>query len=312
MPGLGYIALREFITAISKPRIVIAISLSAIPLNALGNYILMFGKLGLPALGIFGVGLATALVDLLMFLALALYITFHPHFREYKIFRFERPHWDILSKIIRIGLPVGINFGIEEGLFMVVGLLMGYLGVVALAAHQIAIQCMTVAIMIPIGIAQATAIRVSQSMGAHHNTENILGRAYIGIFCGIILSFIAATIFWLFPYSLATSFLDPNISANKPVIALAIKLLAIAALFHIVDAVQLITNGALRGLQDTFAPMLFGLISFWIIGIGSGYIMAFKLKMGAAGLWWGLALGVTVSAILLQVRLFWHKDRLIT
>lgn len=302
-PSLAFVTLREFVTAISKPRIIIVISMLAIPLNAIANYVLIYGKWGFPQLNILGVGLATAFVEWAMLFALSGYILTHATFRKFKIFAIELPHFEQLKKIFLLGWPVGISFGVEECLFVVTALMMGYLGVVPLAAHQIAMQCMTFAVMIQIGISQATAIRVSRAVGASLPRSAILS-AYTGICFGFFLASIAACCLWLFGRDIAALFLDIHNVANEPVIQLTVKLLIITAVFHMVDAIQIISNGALRGFQDTVIPMLLGLVSFWLMGIMGGYFFGFTLKFGAVGLWWGLALGVTISAILLQLRLY--------
>ncbi|MBA2653619.1 MAG: MATE family efflux transporter [Gammaproteobacteria bacterium] len=306
LPELCFIGLREFSTAISRPKIVMFISVGTIPVNIMLNYWFIYGGLGLPAMKIFGVGLATSIVCWLSFLVLALYLSLHRNIYHYKILQFTLPHWNTLKRIVKLGLPVGTSFVVEELLFVIVALLIGYFGVVALAAHQIAIQCMYLFVMIPIGIAQAVAVKVSQAR-ADPTRVSAFRVAYIAIGSGLGLAFITACLFWFFPKFFVHFFLNVHIAQNQPVLQLAVKLLAITAIFHIIDAGQLITNGALRGFQDTLVPMFLGLISFWLMGIGSGYVFGFIYHYGAVGLWWGLALGIASSAILLQLRLQTHK-----
>lgn len=307
LPALCFIALREFTTAISKPKIVMIIAISAIPFNAVLNYWFMYGGLALPAMRIFGVGLATAAVDWLMFFSLAIYLITHHPVRHYKIFQISRPNLDYLKRILWLGFPVGISFMVEEFLFVITAIMIGYFGVIPLAAHQIAVQCMYAFIMIPIGISHATTVRVSQLLGAK-DPLSAFRSAYIGIFSGMGLAFIGSCLFWVIPQVFVGLFINLHTITNQPVVILASKLLIIIAIFHFIDAAQLITNGALRGYQDTLVPMFLGLISFWLVGIGSGYIMGFIFHYGALGLWSGLALGITASAILLQWRLLQHRQ----
>lgn len=309
-PTLCFFSLREFITAIAKPKIIILISTLAIPLNVFANYIFIYGKWGFPRLGLMGVGLATAIVDWLMLASLVLFIGKNSAFHEFKIMRMHKPRWVYIRKILRLGFPVGIALCVEECLFVVVALMMGHLGVVPLAAHQIALQCMMIAVMISIGIAQAAAVRVSFALGSGENKKAVF-KAYMAITTGFLLATLAALVFWLFGKSLANLFLNPAVSTNRPVLELATQLLMIVAIFHIIDAIQIITNGILRGFQDTLVPMLIGFISFWMMGVGSGYVLGFRFGYGAVGLWWGLAIGITVSALLLQWRLYTQCARVL-
>lgn len=299
---LWFISLREFLTSLSKPRIVMWISIGAVPLNAWLNYWFMYGGHGLPAMGIFGVGLASSLVEWLMLLVLVSYMRFNAHLRDYAIFNFNLPRWDYLKRICLLGLPVGITYIIEEFLFGFSTLLMGYLGVTALASHQIALQCLFLVSMIQLGITQATTIRVSQLLGAGQ-VSNAKRSAYLSIASGMTIAVFIACILWFVPQYIVGIFLDVHQMANQPEVGLAIKLIMIIAMFHIIDAGQLVTNGALRGYQDTLIPMFLGIFSFWVIGVGSGYLLGFMYGWGAQGLWWGLALGVSVSFLLVQLRL---------
>lgn len=302
LPCIIFVTCREFITALCKPRIIMVITVLAIPVNALFNYILMYGKLGLPALGIFGVGLATSLVEWLMLCAFVIYISSQPDIRKYRPFAIQKPEFTYIKSILKLGLPVGISFTVEEFLFAATTLLMGYLGVTSLAAHQIAVQCIYLTAMIPIGICQATAIRVSHALGTNEpkQARNI---AYLAIASGGFLAVLISTIFLFFPGQIVGLFINVHSAVNYPVAQLATQLVMILAVFHVIDAIQIITGGSLRGHQDTLIPMFLGIISYWIFGLGSGYVFAFVLKKGAVGLWWGLALGLSVAVILLQLRL---------
>jgi MATE family multidrug resistance protein len=281
------------------------IAIADIPLNALGNYVLMYGKWGFPALGIAGIGYATAIVSWLSLFALAAYIIYHPAFKSYRIFhRIDLPNRKIMREIIRIGWPVGVLYGFETGLFSIATLMMGYFNADSLAAHQIALQLLTVAFMPSLGLSQASAIRVSQEMGAK-KFPDAKQVAYVGLIIGIVYSCIAASLFWLIPTPLISLFIDLNAPQNIGVATLAIIFLRICAIFEIFDSLQVILMGILRGFKDTFVPMWLGLFSYWFIGIGAAYMFGFKLDFKGTGIWIGLALGIAASACLLFLRMQW-------
>lgn len=306
LPALIFITWREVLTAVGKPRIVMVISIAAIPLNAILNYLFIYGKLGLPRLGIFGVGLATSIVEWCTLFATVIYIVKRPNINQYQPLTLKPLVLPAVLRIFRLGLPVGTSFAVEELLFVITTLLMGYISITAMAAHQIALQCLYTISMIPLGIAQAAAIRVSHAIGSndHIQSQRI---AYIAVVSGMVLALITAILIWIFPTEVVQLFISPHNVVNQTVIDLAARLLIITAIFHIIDASQIITNGALRGYQDTLIPMVLGLLSYWAIGLGSGYFFGFVLTKGAPGLWWGLALGITAAALLLQWRLATHR-----
>lgn len=310
LPIMGFFVLREFVTAVSKPRIVMIISVISIPFSAVANYILMYGKLGFPVLGIAGIGIASSLIEWMMFLSLAAYVIANKTFNDYKIFKFELPKFNRVLEIFRIGIPVGILYAFEIGLFSITALMMGYFGVTALAAHQIALQATSVAFMVPLGISQAAAVRVSQALGAHRY-QRARTIAYAAMMSGVISAGIAGMIFWLLPRVIIALFLNIHLPENIAVVHFATTFLWIAALFTIMDALQVILNGILRGMKDTLIPMLLGLISYWGVGLGLGYSLAFHTEFAGNGLWWGLAVGITVSASLLFWRFqFFQRSRL--
>lgn len=301
-PALGFFALREFVSAVSQPRVIMIVSIAAIPLNALANYVLMYGKLGFPAWGIAGIGYASSLIEWLMFIALVSYVFWHSTFTGYRVFRqFEPPKWSIVKEIFNLGLPVGILYGFETGMFSIATVMMGYFGVQSLAAHQIALQSLSVAFMPSMGFSQATAVRVSQALGAN-NRGKAKRAAYVGIFLSLVSASIMAICFWLFPKPIIALFINIRKAHNQSVIYLATAFLGICAIFEMLDALQVIMTGILRGLKDTVTPMLLGLLSYWCVGLGAAYWLAFRFKLEGTGIWWGLAIGITVSAALLVWR----------
>lgn len=208
LPAVGFFALRELVSALSKPRIVMIVAISAIPMAAIANYILMYGKLGFPALGIAGIGYATSLVEWISLIALVICVTWHPYFRKYRIYqKIDKPHFKILKELIRLGAPVGVLYGLEAGLFSIATLMMGFFGPAALAAHQIALQSLSVAFMPSLGISQAAAVRVSQEMGAR-KPKNAKRAAHVSILIGVMFASIAACCFWLIPKPIISLFIN--------------------------------------------------------------------------------------------------------
>jgi multidrug resistance protein, MATE family len=302
LPALGFFILKDFVSAISKPRSVIIITLISVPLNILGNYVLMYGKFGLPALGLAGIGWSSAIVLWSMFLSLALYIRLHPAFVHYGIFRgFPKFYPPLIQELIHIGLPISIIVFVETGLFAVTTLLIGQIGAAPLAAHQIALETAGVTFRIPLGIAFATTIRVGQLIG-QNNPRGARFAGFVGIALGMVFMMGMGALIWTIPGAIVGLFLDVRDPENAAVVPLAQVLLGIAAAFQIFDGIQVIAAAALRGVKDTRVPMLIGIFAYWGMGLTSGYFLGMVLGLGAVGLWWGLALGLAVAAIVLTWR----------
>jgi multidrug resistance protein, MATE family len=303
-PLLGFAVLRHFVSALSDPRPVIVIMLAGALCNALGNYVLALGKFGLPALGLAGIGLASTLSLWGMFTALLLYVLIRPRYRKYRIFhslgRFE-PF--VFFELVRIGLPIGVLAAVETGMFTLTTFWMGQLGTTVLAAHQVALQTAVITFMVPLGISLATTVRVGLRLGQQDWQGAKLAGA-VGIGLSILVMIAAALLFWLMPERIVGFYLDTQDPANREVVQLAQRLLGVAAIFQIVDGVQVSASGALRGFKDTRVPMLIGILAYWGIGLPSGYLLGIHLGLGSIGLWWGLALGLLVAALILPWRLF--------
>jgi multidrug resistance protein, MATE family len=302
LPGLGFAILKDFASAVSRPRSVIVITICSVPLNIVGNYVLMYGKMGFPALGLAGIGWSSTIVLWTMFLSIAFYTRCHPQFRIYGIFRgFPRFDRRMIQELLHVGLPIGVIAFVETGLFTIATFLIGQLGAVPLAAHQIALETAGVTFRIPLGVAFATTVRVGQLMG-QDNLKGARFAGYVGIALGAIFMSVMAVLFWTMPRSIVSLFLDVDDPVNTGVVELAQMLLGIAAMFQIFDGIQTIAAGALRGLRDTRVPMLIGIFAYWGIGLLSGYALGIKLGFGAVGLWWGLALSLAVAAAVLTWR----------
>ena len=303
LPFLWFIALRSFVESVSQPWPVTIVAFGGLGLNVVLDYVLMFGKLGFPALGLVGTGYATSIVMWSMCIALALHVRSSKRYRVYGVFsRLGKPDPHYFKELLRIGWPIGASYGIESGLFTATAFLMGLVGQTQLASHQIAIQSAAFTFMVPLGIGIAASVRVGQAVG-RRDVEGVRRAALAGVGLAVLFMSISASIFLIAPRAIVSLFLDVSNPINADVYALATALLGIAAVFQVFDGIQVSTAGALRGLKDTRAPMLIGLVSYWGIGLGSSYLLAFRLELGAVGLWWGLVVGLGAASLLLLIRL---------
>jgi multidrug resistance protein, MATE family len=287
------------------------ISLAGTVANFLLNYALITGMFGLPKLGLMGIGLVTAIVANCMALALAWHIHRHPAYAAYPLrqglLRLNRQY---LKELWRLGLPIGGTYAVEVGLFAFAALCMGTMGSTQLAAHQIALQIVSVAFMVPAGISYAITMRIGQHYGAGQLlSARLAGR--VGIAFGAVAMLGFALVFWLLPQQLIGLFLDHDDPAFRDVINLAVSLLAVAAWFELFDGTQTIAMGAIRGLKDAKTTFLVGLGCYWLIGAPAAWLMAFTLGWGPTGVWWGLALGLACAAISLTLAFEWRMKRMV-
>jgi MATE family multidrug resistance protein len=295
-------ALRNFLLALARPRFITLLMLGAVGLRILLNDLLIHGRLGLPALGVSGAGLASSLTYAAMLAAAAAYIGLHPAYRGYRLMaELRRGRWRLLGEILRVGWPTGVVLAAESGLFMATGMLMGLFGRDPLAAHQIVITTTAITFMLPLALAQAATVRVGHAVGAGEvGRVRRVGETAIGL--GIAWMTLSATVLTLAPRLIVGGFIDIADAGNAAVVAVALQLLPIAALFQVFDGLQVVASGALRGLKDTRVPMLIGVVGYWAIGLTIGPLLGFWLRLGPTGLWWGLALGLVTSGLLLAWR----------
>jgi len=301
LPFLGFAGLRSFVEGLSRPLPVTVITLIGVGLNVAANELLMFGHWGLPALGLSGTGWATTIVFTALFGALSGFVHRVRPFSEYDIFRrFRRPDRAYLGELLRIGGPMGVSRGIESSLFLVTTVMMGTLGTTALAAHQVALQCAAFTFMVPLGIGMAGTVRVGRAAGRNDAAS---ARRAGGVAMGLATVFMAitATVFVTFPRPIVGLYLDLSAPKNADVIALAVRLLGVAAIFQMFDGLQVAAHGALQGLKDTRVPMGVALVTYWGIGLTTGYYWGVTAG-SPEGLWWGLVVGLTAAAVLLVGR----------
>lgn len=301
LPFLLFQAMRNFVAALERPGWVLAISLTGIALNAFLSWALIFGHFGLPALGIFGGGLGSSIVWMLLAAMLAIVIATDRQFRRFHLFgRFWKPDWPRYRKLWRLGLPIGLAMGFEGGVFSAAAYLMGLIGAESVAAHAVALQIAAISFMVPWGLAQAATVRVGLALG-RRDAAAITRAGWTAWTLGVAFMGLMALVMWSIPRELITIFLDDT-PANAPVIGLAVSFLVIAAIFQIADGAQVVAAGMLRGLHDTRVPMIFTFVGYWGIGIGIGAWLAFAKGWQGQGIWTGLAVGLAIVAVLMMWR----------
>lgn len=298
IPGLlGYIALKHFNEAVSVTRPAMYIGVVGLFFNILCNYTLMFGKFGFPALGAVGTGWATMIVMWVMFFCMLVYTWQKKEYRRYEIFNtLKWPDPVYMKELLALGLPIGVTMTMEVSMFAVVSLLMGYLGTMAVAAHQIALNLASITFMMAFGLSSAITVRVGQNLGRSSLSAAAFS-GYTGIGMSVGLMCCTAMLFFSFPELLISIYTD-----DGELTPLAVQLLFLAAVFQISDGLQVSGSSALRGLKDTTIPMIVNLLAYWVIGLSSGYYMGIHLDWGPQGLWFGLILGLTTAAILHNLR----------
>jgi len=274
-----------------------------VPVNLALNWVLIFGHLGLPPLGVVGSGYASATTEWLMFLGLAAALwRLRRQGRAPRLRSGVRGVAADIRRILVLGLPIGGLVALEVGVFVVSAFLMGLFGADALAAHQIAINCASVTFMVPLGIGQAATVRVAADRGAGSGS-GARRAAFVALGLGVGFMTLSALAIWTMPGAIIGAYVAVGDPANRMMVALAGRFLMIAAIFQIADGVQAVAVGGLRGYEDTAVPMLLAAVGYWGIGFAGGWALAFRAGLGPIGLWWGFVLGLATVAALLFFRL---------
>ncbi len=298
--------LRYFSEGTGHTKPTMYIGLLGVVLNVPLNWILMFGKLGMPALGARGCGYATAIVIWLQVLLLLGYIRTHRHFGEFALFaRWDWPQRKRILELLRVGLPIAVTIFVEGSLFLAAAILIGRLGPVPTAGHLVAINFSALLFMIPLGLASALTTRVGNAIG-RGDPHAARYAGLIGLLIVLCTQSFSATVMILFPewvVSIYTS--DPAIAS------VAVTLLFYAAIFQFPDGIQICSAGALRGLKDTMVPMVYNIISYWLIGMLLGYHLTFTRALGPSGMWMGMIAGLSAGAVLMSLRFVRRSARLV-
>ncbi|MEO7916409.1 MAG: MATE family efflux transporter [Dokdonella sp.] len=266
------------------------------------GYVLMYGRLGVPSLGALGAAIATAIVLWVQVFAFATYLLRSRHFRDLNLLQgWARPDPRTIGELLHIGLPMGVTLLMEGGLFVAVALIIGRLGTDIVASHQVALNVASIAFMVPLGMALATTVRVGNAVG-RNDAIGVRHAALASFALTLGTQFFSAGLMATLPTVIASLY-----TSDAAVIALAGQLLLLAAIFQLSDGIQVVANGALRGLKDTRIPMVISLVAYWGFGMPVGWWLTFRLDMGARGMWIGLIAGLSAAAILLTTR-FWRMS----
>ncbi|MBE9102173.1 MATE family efflux transporter [Vacuolonema iberomarrocanum] len=298
VPALGFAMLRGYVAALSQARPVMMIVLFGAIANITGNYVLGYGQFGFPRMELAGLGLASGLSFWFMFLALFLYTCRNQTLKEYPFWRgLHRLRPQILWQLVVIGTSIAVTIAVEYGLFTVVTFFMGTLGTETLAAHQTVYQTVFLLFMVPLGMSYAATVRVGQWMGQRDRAKTQQA-GYVGVASAAIFMAITAIALLLFRQPIIGIYLDVNDPAAAGVMQLAIPMLIIAAFAQFLDGVQRVAMGSLYGLQDIRTPMVLSVVTFWGIGLTSGYVLGFLMHLGGIGLWLGQSIGVAFAGVI--------------
>ncbi len=297
---------RSYLAAMNHTRLVLGVAFGALLLNGLLNYGLIHGVWGLPEMGYMGSCTATLITTWIAMAATAVGMR-----KMAPLPRDAKPiDWSVVRELLHLGLPIAFTLGVEILLFLAAALMMGTLGPTALAAHHVTITVASLTFMVPLGVAQAVNVRVGFHLGAGDpRAARLAGGAALTL--GV--SFMALTAMAMFagPRQIALLFnLDPMRGEDAEVIALIVQLMTIAAVFQVFDGAQTIAAGALRGMKDTRVPAVLAGFSYWGVGFPVAWALGFPFAFGPTGIWWGLAVGLAVAAVVLNTRFWWLSAKI--
>ncbi|MDQ1198991.1 MULTISPECIES: MATE family efflux transporter [Agrobacterium] len=304
LPGLLFYVMRGLVSAIGRASIVLYATIAMLLLNGVLAYGLVLGHFGLPAMGMNGAAVVAVIVNLFSLVFIVLYIQTQEETRQYELFvRFWKPDWKALGEVLRLGLPISITILAEVTLFSAASILIGQIGTIELAAHGIALQLASLAFMIPLGLSQAATVRIGVAHG-RGDYPNLIRAAITVYAVACVIAICGGILFALVPERLGSLFLDGRLPEAPQVLAYASTLIVMAGLFQLVDGIQAVAAGLLRGLKDARVPALLALISYWPIGLGLAWTMAFPLGFGGVGVWSGFVVGLSAAAIMLTTRFY--------
>jgi MATE family multidrug resistance protein len=295
-PMLLFMAVKQYSDGLSFTKPSAIITFIALVLNVFLNWVLIYGKFGMPRWELFGAGVATTLSRYFMAITMYAYVRYTHFYKPYLHLKEHEHDRKYLIQIFKIGLPSGFQYFFEIGAFAFAAIMIGWISEFALAAHQVAINVASVTYMIATGISAGGSIAVGDALGRKNKKDLndagraalILGAAFMG-FCALILAIFAPDIIALY-------------TNDEQVASMAIYLLYIAAFFQLSDGIQCVGLGVLRGIGDTKIPTIITIVAYWVIGIPFGYYFGFTLNWSLYGVWFALLLGLTLSAILLSTR----------
>jgi MATE family multidrug resistance protein len=296
LPFYVFIVFRQTLQALHRTAPIVWTTVGANLLNAGLNYTFIFGHFGAPALGLAGSALATTISRWVM--ALALLAAGWGNLRHrLRPWRPDTADRQALGRMFRLGLPLGGQQWLEYGIFALVGVLMGRIGTIAVAGHQIALNLAALVFMVPAGLATAAAVQVGRAIGAGDQPR--AHRAANGsLLLGVAFMVATATLFVTLPKALARLY-----TPDAAVLRVAAPLIVLAGFFAVFDGLQVVTLGVLRGIGDTHAPALISALGYWLVGLPVSLLLGFRAGLGPQGLWWGLVIGLAVTAAILFLRM---------
>lgn len=305
IPALLVMTFKSFLAALERTGIILWSTIGTAIANGFVNYALIFGNWGAPELGIQGAAISSLSLTIINVAILVIYALWKtPQFRLLQ--NVFAPDTEVMKRVFALGWPIGLTSLAEGGLFSASAVMIGWLGPLPLAAHGIAIQLASLTFMVHIGFSQAATVRAGRALGRKDEAGLRLG-GKVAITLSAIFAVLTMFVFILIPEPLILAFIDPNEPAKAELLRIGIALLACAGLFQVVDALQVMALGLLRGVQDTQVPMVMATISYWVIGLPVSYVLAFPLGLDGVGLWLGLVVGLAVAAVLLLWR-FWGRS----
>jgi MATE family multidrug resistance protein len=304
LPFMLFQSYRQFIEGLFFTRPAMYVTIIANVVNAMGNWVFIYGNLGIPAYGLDGAGYSTLLTRIFMAIAMIVYVIFSPKFKEFDpILRWRTFNKNVIRKLFNIGIPSGFQHFFEVGAFAFSAVMIGWMGSKQLAAHQIALSMASITFMGILGISAAGTIRVGNAIG-RQNAKEVRKAGFSALHIAIFIMGFFAIMFIIFRNQL------PTIYINDPlVIEIAAALIIVAAFFQISDGVQAVGLGILRGITDAKIPMLISFIAYWVLGLPTGYILGFALNKGVVGIWIGLLIGLTIAAIFFTLRFHWKTKQ---
>ena len=306
VPALLVMALKGYLSALGRTQVVLWTTVGAVGVNLALAYPLIFGVWGAPELGIRGAAIASLAVQVGTFGALAVYAGWLPELRKYHLFqRFWRADPQALGQVFRLGWPIGVTGLAETGLFSAVSVMMGWIGTVELASHGIAMEVAALAFMVHLGLSNASTVRTGHAEGAG-DVRGLRDGAMTAIALSAGFGLAMVVLFLTLPVPILSLFVDQAKPESAEILRYGTILLALAALFQLADAMQVMALGLLRGIRDTRVPMWAAAVSYWVIGIPCSYVLGFGFDMGGVGLWLGLCVGLALAAGMLMWR-FWTR-----
>jgi MATE family multidrug resistance protein len=308
-PALGVFVCKEMTTALMQPRLLTLLLVGSVPVNIVLNYGLMFGKWGLPQLGLAGIGYSSALVFWLVFIVAIVCLQHNKVLGGWHLFA-DLGHfrWPVLREIVFLGWPLCVDYGTEFGALTAAALLMGLWSTDLLAAHRIVMTTTELLLMVSWGMSYATAMRTAHKIGEGRPdaAKQVMD---ISLIINAVLMGVLAAPLWFFPENIVGFYLDTQLLENQPVVQAAIALFKIGVLFQIFQGFRLISLGILQGLRDTHLLASVDFLAHWLVGLGSGYFLGQLLNWKGLGLWWGLAIGQMLAALVLTLRVQYLLQR---